>query len=128
MMKLLLRTEWPGCNPILIGRGLPTKIAFLGFLMTSSLLKLSVMTQMDISFCILLFYIFLRNVMVLIKNLLFYMGFSVSKLLKTILLEKSPNGAQNIFLKIFVWFYRKFVHFSVFFDDVITQSHYLGDV
>ena len=54
------------------------KIAFLGFLMTSSLLKVSIMTQMDINFCISLFFTsFWEMLWHLIKTLLFYMGFSI---------------------------------------------------
>ena len=51
-----------------------TKIVFSGFMMTSSLLKISIMTQMDINFCI-LFYIFLRNVMTFDKELAILYGF-----------------------------------------------------
>ena len=40
------------------------------------------MTQMDINFCILLFYMFLRNVVALDKELVFYMGFSIYEFLK----------------------------------------------
>ena len=81
------------------------KIAFLGFLMTSSLLKVLIRTQMDINFCILLFYTFLRNVNVMLWNVMLFdkelailYGFFNSRISKkTTLLEKSPNGAQNIF-------------------------------
>ena len=69
--------------------------------MTSTLLKVSIMTQMDISFCILLFYIFLRNVMVFDKELAIFYGFfnlRISK--KTSPLDKSPNGAQNFLISI----------------------------
>ena len=50
-------------------------MAYSGFVMMSSLLKVSVMTQMDINFCILLFYIFLRNVMAFDKELAILYGF-----------------------------------------------------
>ena len=63
-------------------------MAYSGFVMTSSLLKVSVMTQMDINFCILLFYIFFRND----KELPILYGFFnliISK--KTTLLEKKPQ-------------------------------------
>ena len=56
------------------------------------------MTQMDINFCVLLFYIFLRNVIAFDKELAILYGFfnlRISK--KFTLLEKSTNGAQNIF-------------------------------
>ena len=55
------------------------------------------MTQMDINVCILLFYIFLINVMAFDKELAILYGFfnlRISK--KTILLENIPNGAQKI--------------------------------
>ena len=56
------------------------------------------MTQMDINFCILLFYIFLRNVMAFLKELaILYRFFNLRISNKTTLLEISPNGAQNIF-------------------------------
>ena len=54
------------------------------------------MTQMDINFCIFLFYIFLRNVMAFDEELALLYGFfnlRISK--KTTLLEKSPNGAHK---------------------------------
>ena len=53
---------------------------------------------MDINFCILLFYIFLRNAMTFDKELAIFYGFfnlRISK--KTTLLRKSSNGVQNIF-------------------------------
>ena len=67
------------------------------------------MAQMDIDFCILLFYIFLRNVMAFEKKLAILYGFFNLRISKnTTLLEKSPNGAQNIFfLNFYVWFYIK---------------------
>ena len=55
------------------------------------------MTQMDINFCILLFYIFLINVMAFDKELAILYGFfnlRISK--KAILLENIPNGFQKI--------------------------------
>ena len=58
------------------------------------------MAQMDIDFCILLFYIFLRNVMAFehLKELAILYGFFNLRISKnTTLLEKNPNGAQNIF-------------------------------
>ena len=57
------------------------------------------MTQMDINFCIsLLFYIFLRNVMAFDKDLAILYGvFNLRISEETTPLEKSPNGAQNIF-------------------------------
>ena len=67
-------------------------MAYSGFVMMSSLLKVSVMTQMDINFCILLFYIFLRNVMAFDKELPILYGFfnlRISK--KTTLLEKKSQ-------------------------------------
>ena len=66
---------------------------------------------MDINFCILLVYIFLRNFMAFDKKLAILYGFfnlKISK--KTALLEKSPNLV--IFLR---------------FDDLITQSRDLGE-
>ena len=66
--------------------------------MMSPLLKVSIVTQMDINFCILLFYIFLRNVMAFDKKLTILYGFfnlKISK--KTKLLENSPNMPQNFF-------------------------------
>ena len=54
------------------------------------------MTQMDINFCILLFYIFLRNVAFDKELAIFYGFFNLRISIKTTLLEKSPNGAQNI--------------------------------
>ena len=69
-----------------------------GFLMTSSLLKGSIMAQMDIDFCILLFYIFFRNVMAFEKELAILHGFFNLRISKNAtFLEKSPNGTQNIF-------------------------------
>ena len=66
--------------------------------MMQSLLEVSIMTHMDINFCILLFYIFLRNVMAFDKELAFLYGFSNSRISKkTTLLEKSHHGAQNIY-------------------------------
>ena len=56
------------------------------------------MTQMDIKFCILLFYIFLRNVMAFDKELAILYGFfslRISK--KTTLLEKAPMGLKTFF-------------------------------
>ena len=58
------------------------------------------MTQMEFNFCILLFYIFLRNAMAFDKELAILYGFfnlRISK--KTTLLEKSPSGAQDIFFQ-----------------------------
>ena len=56
------------------------------------------MTQMDINFCILLFYIFLRNVMAFDKELAILYGFFNLRISKeTTLVENSPNEAQNIF-------------------------------
>ena len=56
------------------------------------------MAQMDISFCILLFYIFLRNVMAFDKELAILYGLKNLKISKkTTFLEKSTNGAQNMF-------------------------------
>ena len=55
------------------------------------------MTQMDINFCILLFYIFLINVMAFDKELAILYGFfnlRISK--KAVLLENIPNGSQKI--------------------------------
>ena len=52
------------------------------------------MTQIDINFCILMFYILLRNVMTFDKELAISYGFfnlRISK--KTTFLEKSPDGA-----------------------------------
>ena len=51
------------------------KIVFSGFLMMSSLIKVSIMTQMDINFCVLLFYILLRNVVAFDKALPILYGF-----------------------------------------------------
>ena len=48
---------------------------FPDFLMMSSILKVSIMIQMGINFCILLFYIFLRNVMAFDKELAILYGF-----------------------------------------------------
>ena len=56
------------------------------------------MTQMDIDFCSLLFYIFLRNVMAFDRELAILYGFfnlRISK--KTTLPAKCPNGAQSNF-------------------------------
>ena len=53
---------------------------------------------MVINFCILLFYIFLRNVIAFDKedgNLYGFFNLRISQ--KTTRLEKSPNGVQNIF-------------------------------
>ena len=71
--------------------------------MTSSLLKVSIMTQVDINICVLLLCILLRNIMAFDKELAILYGFfnlKISK--KTTLLEKSPNGAQNNFLIFFL--------------------------
>ena len=66
--------------------------------MTSPPLKVSIMTQMNINFCILLFYIFLRNVMAFDKELAILYGLKNLKISKkTTFLEKSTNGAQNMF-------------------------------
>ena len=70
--------------------------------MTSSLLNVSIITQMDINFCILLFYIFLRNVIAFDKevgNLYGFFNLRISQ--KTTLLKKGPNEAQNIFFSNF---------------------------
>ena len=59
---------------------------------------MSIITQGDTNFLILLFYIFLRDVMVFDKELAILYGFLnliISK--KTTLLEKSPRATQNIF-------------------------------
>ena len=80
------------------------------------------MAQMDINFCILLFYIFLRNVMAFDKELAILYGFfnlRISK--KTTLLEKSPNGAQNIVFWIFVWFYIK-IHMILYKTTLCFKS------
>ena len=55
------------------------------------------MTQMDINFCILLLYVFLRNVMVFDIELAILYGFFNLRISKKItILGKSPNRAQNI--------------------------------
>ena len=59
------------------------------FLMTSSILKVSIMTQMDINFCISLFYIFLRNVMAFDKELAILYGFLNSRISKNPTLLKT---------------------------------------
>ena len=52
------------------------------------------MIIMDINFCILLFYIFLRNIMLFDKELATSYGFFNLRISKnTTLLEKSLNGA-----------------------------------
>ena len=107
-----------------------------------SLFKVSIMTHMDINFCILLFYIFLRNVMAFDKELALLYGFSNSRISKkTTLLEKKPqwdpkhyffnfclilnqnayNFVQNCQNCIYFWSHpnislkiKKFDHFSVF--------------
>ena len=59
------------------------------------------MTQMEFNFCILMFYIFLRNVMPFDQELAILYGFfklRISKK-KTTLLEESLSGAQNIFFQ-----------------------------
>ena len=72
------------------------------------------MTQMDINFCILLFYIFLRNVMAFDKELAILYGlFNLKISKKATFLEKSTNGAQNIFKNIFVSFYIK-MHLNLY--------------
>ena len=66
------------------------------------------MTQIDINFCILLFYIILRNFMAFDKEIAILYGFfnlRISK--KTALLEKSPNGAQNFFFEFLLNFISK---------------------
>ena len=96
------------------------------------------MTHMAISFCILLFYMLLRNVMVFDKELAILYGFFNLRIFKkTTLLKKIPNGAQNIFLNFCLILYqneysyfwshpkipfkiRTFGHFSAF---LITSSH-----
>ena len=67
------------------------------------------MAQMDIDFCILLFYIFFRDVMAFEKELAILHGFFNLRISKNAtFLEKSPNGTQNIFfLNFYVWFYIK---------------------
>ena len=56
------------------------------------------MTQMDIKFCILLFYIFLRNVMAFdIELAILYGFFNLRISEKSTLLEKSHNKIQNFF-------------------------------
>ena len=56
------------------------------------------MTQMDINYCILLFCIFLGNVMAFDKELcILYDFFNLRIPKKTTLLEKIPNEAQSIF-------------------------------
>ena len=56
------------------------------------------MTQMDIKFCILLFYIFLRNVMAFdIELAILYGFFNLRISEKSTLLEKSHNKIQNLF-------------------------------
>ena len=68
------------------------------------------MTQIDINFCILLFYIFSRNVMAFDKELAILYGFFNLRISKKIaLLEKSPNGTQN------------FVVFFAFLFDFISK-------
>ena len=83
-----------------------TKIAFSAFLMASSLSKVSIQIQTDINFCILLVYIFLRNVMVFDKEVAILYGFFNLRIPKKTLLEKSPNGPKTFF-KIFGWCYIK---------------------
>ena len=62
---------------------------------------------MDINFCIVLFYIFLRDVIAFDKevgNLYGFFNLRISQ--KTTL--GAPNGAQNVFFfRIFVWFHIK---------------------
>ena len=56
------------------------------------------MTQIDINFYILLFYIFLRNVLVFDKELaIIYESFNLKFSKKSTLVEKNPNGTQNFF-------------------------------
>ena len=74
--------------------------------MMSSLLKVSIKTQMDINFCILLFYFILRNVMAFDKELAILYGFFNLRISKeTTLVENSPNEAQNIFFLFEFFFY-----------------------
>ena len=55
---------------------------------------------MDINFCILLFYIFLRNVMTFdIEIVILYGFFNLRISKKPTLLEKSPDGTQKYTLQ-----------------------------
>ena len=62
------------------------------------------MTQMDINVCILLLYIFLRNVMAFDKEFGILYGFCNLRISKKATLQvKSPIGVQNIFFYEFVF-------------------------
>ena len=65
---------------------------------------------MDIKFCILLFYMFLRNVMAFDKELAIFYGFFNLRISKQFSLQKQkPQWCSDhfSFFLIFVWFYIK---------------------
>ena len=65
------------------------------------------MTQMNINFCFLLFYMFLRNVIAFDKELaILCRSFNSRISKKTTLLGKKLNGAQNIFFNFYLILYQ----------------------
>ena len=72
--------------------------------MTSVLLKVPIMTQLDIKFCILLFYTFLRNIMAFDKELAILYGFFSLRISKKKLPfnKKAPMGPKPFFFFNFV--------------------------
>ena len=68
------------------------------------------MTQMDINLCILLFNIYVRNVMAFDKELaILYRFFNLRISTKTTFLEKSPNRTQDIFFELLFDFISKYI-------------------
>ena len=82
------------------------------------------MTQMDINFCILLLYIFLRNVTAFDKELVIVYGLfngRISK--KATLLEKAPMGPKTIFLNFrFVLYKNVIILYKTAKSYVLNQS------
>ena len=86
------------------------KLRFSALWWRHHFLKVSIMTQIDINVCILLFYIFLRNLMAFDKELVILHGFFNLRISKKELplypSRKKHRWSQNIFF-FFAWFYIK---------------------
>ena len=71
------------------------------------------MTQMDINFCILLFYIVLRNVMAFDKEIaILYRFFNLKISKKAALVENVPMGPKTFFLYIYIYIYQNVCNFE----------------
>ena len=69
------------------------------------------MTQMDINFSILLFYIFLRNVIAFDKELDILYGFFNLRFLKKLPFQKKPQWGPEHFLNFCLILYQKNIKF-----------------